>query len=66
MKTISLAIAAIAWIATPLLSYLLAPTNLTMILLGSITAAIAIGVWLICNKLERKFIYGQETPLRNS
>ena len=65
IKTISLAIAAIAWTATPLLSYIFAPANLTLILLGSSTAAIAISVWLICNNLERKFIYGQETPLRN-
>jgi hypothetical protein len=65
IKTISLAIAAIAWTATPLLSYIFAPANLTLILLGSSTAAIAIAVWLICNNLERKFIYGQETPLRN-
>jgi phenylpropionate dioxygenase-like ring-hydroxylating dioxygenase large terminal subunit len=65
IKTISLAIAAIAWTATPLLSYIVAPANLTLLLLGSGTAAIAIAVWLICNNLERKFIYGQETPLRN-
>jgi hypothetical protein len=58
-------LAAIAWTATPLLSYIFAPANLTLILLGSSTAAIAIAVWLICNNLERKFIYGQETPLRN-
>ena len=64
LKTISLAIAAIAWTVTPLLSYFV-PANLIVILLGSITAAIAIIVWLICNNLERKFIYGQETPLRN-
>ena len=65
IKTISLAIAAIAWTATPLLSYIVAPANLTLLLLGSGTAVIAIGVWLICNNLERKFIYGQEMPLRN-
>jgi phenylpropionate dioxygenase-like ring-hydroxylating dioxygenase large terminal subunit len=65
IKTISMVLAAIAWTATPLLSYIFAPANLTLILLGSSTAAIAIAVWLICNNLERKFIYGQETPLRN-
>ncbi len=64
LKTISLAIAAISWTVTPLISYFV-PANLIVILLGSITAAIAIIVWLICNNLERKFIYGQETPLRN-
>jgi phenylpropionate dioxygenase-like ring-hydroxylating dioxygenase large terminal subunit len=65
IKTISMVLAAIAWTATPLLSYIFAPANLTLILLGSSTAAIAISVWLICNNLERKFIYGQEMPLRN-
>ncbi|WP_434683854.1 Rieske 2Fe-2S domain-containing protein [Pseudanabaena minima] len=65
IKAISMVLAAIAWTATPLLSYIFVPANLTMILLGSSTAVIAIAIWLICNKLERKFIYGQETPLRN-
>ncbi|MEA5489774.1 MULTISPECIES: Rieske 2Fe-2S domain-containing protein [Pseudanabaena] len=65
IKMISMVLAAIAWTATPLLSYIFAPANLTLILLGSGTAAIAIAVWVICNNLERKFIYGQETPLRN-
>lgn len=64
LKTASIIIAATAWTGTPLISYFLA-TNLLAILFGSITAAIAIVVWLICNNLERKFIYGQETPLRN-
>lgn len=64
LKTASLIIAAIAWTGTPLISYFLA-ANLLAILFGSITAIIAIAVWFICNNLERKFIYGQETPLRN-
>ena len=64
LKTASIIIAAIAWTVTPLIGYFLA-TNLLVILLGSTSAIIAIAVWLICNNLERKFIYGQETPLRN-
>jgi hypothetical protein len=43
----------------------LAPTNLLVILLSAVPAAIAVAIWLLCNNLERKFIYGQETPLRN-
>ena len=65
IKTISFAIAAIAWTVSPLVSFLFAPTNLTMILVSAIPAAIAIGVWLVCKNLEKKFIEGQETPLRN-
>lgn len=65
IKTISLAIAAIAWTTSPLLSLLLAPANVTTILLSAIPATIAIAIWLVCKNLERKFIYGQETPLRN-
>ncbi|PZO43877.1 MAG: cell death suppressor protein Lls1 [Pseudanabaena frigida] len=65
IKTISMAIAAIAWTASPLISFFFAPANLLAILLSAIPAAIAITLWLICNNLEKKFIYGQETPLRN-
>ncbi len=65
MKTISLAIAAIAWTVSPLISFFFAPANLLAILLSTITAALAITLWLISNNLEKKFIYGQETPLRN-
>ena len=65
IKTASIVIAAIAWTASPLISFFFAPANLTVILLSSIPTAIAIALWLICNNLERKFIYGQETPLRN-
>ncbi len=65
MKTISLAIAAIAWTVSPLISFFFAPANLLTILLSTITAALAITLWLISNNLEKKFIYGQETPLRN-
>ena len=65
IKTISIAIAAISWTASPLISFLFAPTNLTIILVSAIPAAIAIGIWLVCKNLEKKFIYGQETPLRN-
>ena len=65
LKTASIAIAAIAWTISPLLSFWFAPTNLLVILLGAIPTAIAITLWLICNNLERKFIHGQETPLRN-
>ncbi len=65
IKNISIVIAAIAWTASPLISFLFAPANLTLILLSAIPAAIAIAIWLICKNLERKFIDGQETPLRN-
>ncbi|MEI6064641.1 MAG: Rieske 2Fe-2S domain-containing protein [Pseudanabaena sp. ELA748] len=65
IKTISMAIAAISWTASPLISFLFAPISLTVILVSAIPTAIAIGVWLICKNLEKKFIYGQETPLRN-
>jgi phenylpropionate dioxygenase-like ring-hydroxylating dioxygenase large terminal subunit len=65
IKTISMAIAAISWTASPLISFLFAPINLTVILVSAIPTAIAIGVWLVCKNLEKKFIYGQETPLRN-
>lgn len=64
LKTASIITAAIAWTVTPLISYFLT-ANLLTIALGSTVAIIAIIVWFICNKLERKFIYGQETPLRN-
>ena len=64
LKNASLIIAAIAWTVTPLISYFLT-ANLPIVLLGSISAVVAIALWLICNNLERKFIYGQETPLRN-
>jgi hypothetical protein len=60
-----MAIAVIAWTISPLISFWFAPTNLLVILLGAIPTAIAITLWLICNNLERKFIFGQETPLRN-
>ncbi len=65
IKTISKIVAAIAWTISPLISYFFAPANLLVILLSSIPMAIAIALWLICNKLEQKFIYGQEIPLRN-
>jgi len=65
LKTASIAIAAISWTISSLFSFWLAPTNLLVILLGAIPAAIAITLWLICNNLEQKFIHGQETPLRN-
>lgn len=65
LKTASMAIAAIAWTISPLISFWFAPTNLLVILLGAIPTVIAIALWLICNNLERKFIFGQETPLRN-
>jgi phenylpropionate dioxygenase-like ring-hydroxylating dioxygenase large terminal subunit len=65
IKTTSKIIAAIAWTISPLISFFFAPANLLVILLGAVPTAIAIAVWLICTKLERKFIYGQETPLRN-
>ena len=65
IKTVSMAIAAIAWTISPLVSFLFAPANFTLILVGFIPTAIAIALWLICNNLEHKFIYGQETPLRN-
>jgi len=65
LKTISIAIAAISWTVSPLISFLFAPTNLTVILLSAVPAAIAITIWLICQNLEKKFIYGQEIPLRN-
>jgi phenylpropionate dioxygenase-like ring-hydroxylating dioxygenase large terminal subunit len=65
IKSISIAIAAIAWTASPLIGLLFAPTNLMIILLSAVPVAIAIGVWLICQNLEKKFVYGQEIPLRN-
>ena len=65
IKTISKIVAAIAWTISPLISYFFAPANLLVILLSSIPMAIAIALWLICNNLEQKFIYGQEIPLRN-
>jgi phenylpropionate dioxygenase-like ring-hydroxylating dioxygenase large terminal subunit len=65
IKAISKIVAAIAWTISPLISFLFAPANLTVILLSSIPMAIAIALWLICNNLEQKFIYGQEIPLRN-
>ncbi|NUN65789.1 Rieske 2Fe-2S domain-containing protein [Pseudanabaena biceps] len=65
LKTISIAIASITWTFSPLVSFLFAPTNLTLILLSMIPVAIAIVTWLVCNNLEHKLIYGQETPLRN-
>jgi hypothetical protein len=60
-----MAIAAISWTASPLISFLFAPSSLTVILVSAIPTAIAICVWLVCKNLEKKFIYGQETPLRN-
>ncbi|PZV12148.1 MAG: cell death suppressor protein Lls1 [Pseudanabaena sp.] len=65
IKTISKIVAAIAWTISPLISYFFTPVNLLVILLSSIPMAIAIALWLICNNLEQKFIYGQEIPLRN-
>jgi len=65
IKTVSLAIAAVSWTVSPLISFLLAPSNLILILLSSTFAVVAIAVWLICHNLEQKFLYGQETPLRN-
>jgi phenylpropionate dioxygenase-like ring-hydroxylating dioxygenase large terminal subunit len=65
IKTVSLAIAAIVWTASPLVSFFFAPASLLVILFSSIPVAIAIVLWLICSDLERKLIYGQETPLRN-
>jgi phenylpropionate dioxygenase-like ring-hydroxylating dioxygenase large terminal subunit len=65
LKTVSIAIAAIAWTISPLISFWFAPTRLLAILLGAIPTAIAMILWLVCNNLERKFIDGQETPLRN-
>ncbi|MFM7888363.1 MAG: cell death suppressor protein Lls1, partial [Pseudanabaena sp.] len=64
LKVISMITAVITWTITPLISYFLTAKLLT-IALGSTVAIIAIAVWFICNKLERKFIYGQEMPLRN-
>ncbi|GBO56668.1 pheophorbide a oxygenase [Pseudanabaena sp. lw0831] len=65
IKMISKIVAAIAWTISPLISFLFAPANLLVILLSSIPMAISITLWLICNNLEQKFIYGQEIPLRN-
>ncbi|WP_055076196.1 Rieske 2Fe-2S domain-containing protein [Pseudanabaena sp. 'Roaring Creek'] len=65
LKTASMTIAAIAWTVIPLLSFWVAPANITVIGIGSIVVAIAIALWFLGNNLERKFIYGQETPLRN-
>jgi len=65
IKTVSLAIAAVSWTVSPLISFLFAPSNLILILLSSTFAVVAIAVWLICHNLEQKFLYGQETPLRN-
>lgn len=65
LKTASMTIAAIAWTVIPLLSFWFAPANITVIGIGSLVVAIAIALWFLGNNLERKFIYGQETPLRN-
>ena len=65
IKTASMAIAIFTWTLSPLISFLFAPANLLMILLGSVPVAIAVVIWLICHNLEQKLIYGQETPLRN-
>ncbi|TYQ31496.1 Rieske 2Fe-2S domain-containing protein [Pseudanabaena sp. UWO310] len=65
LKTASMTIAAIVWTIIPLLSFWFAPANITVIGIGSLVVAIAIALWFLGNNLERKFIYGQETPLRN-
>ncbi|MDX2257171.1 MAG: Rieske 2Fe-2S domain-containing protein [Pseudanabaenaceae cyanobacterium bins.39] len=68
-KKISMAITAIAWTMSPILTLWLVssgatvPTLLIWLCFG--ISAIAIGAWLICHNLEQKFIYGQDIPARN-
>ena len=64
-QSISIAIAALAIIVNPVLSFIFS-ANLWVMLLGVAPALLGAIAWFVCYQLEQKFIYGQEVPLRNT